>query len=189
MRSLKLPTVRKPPAIKRVRKVKKLATPARIRNEPLTAEMSDKEKRAYYNLCGEPEERKKIVDRFSELLETEPAITLPEAILYYELEKRKRQFFYQTSLEGGRTELGGMVVDFIIDFGGTGLGVLVNGDFWHSKPEQRMRDLETRIRVIGMEYQGLIITDCLEIWESVLMSCMRDEAISALLQGIEWGRL
>lgn len=186
---LKIPKVKKPAGVIRTRKPKKLPAPARIKPETLTAEMNDTEKRAYYNMCGDPEERKKIVERFTALKRDEPAMTLPEAIFYYGLEKRERKFFYQTSIEGGRTELGGMVVDFIVDMGGIGLGVLVNGDFWHSKPEQRMRDLETRLRVIGMNYQGLIITDCLEIWESVLMSCMRDEAIDALLNGIEWGRL
>lgn len=184
----KLPSLRKPPAIKKIRKTKRLPSPARIRDEPLTADMSDKERRAYYNTCGEPEERKKIVDRFSALLETEPAMTYPEAIVYWMLEKRGLKFYYQTSYEGGRTELGGLVVDFLVDVGGIGVALQVQGNFWHNKPEQRERDLLVNERVVGMRYADMVIDVVVELWESKLMSCEREETMDAALLGIEMGQ-
>lgn len=183
MPTLKLPKIRKPPALKRIRKAKKIKPPPRPRTEPITADMSDKEKRAFYNTCGEPEEKRSIIMRFRSLLEEFPAITYPEAITYYLLEKRKIEFSFQSSLDGGRAELGGLVADFLLDNGGAGLAIQVHGNYWHSKPEVRERDILYNELIIGRVWNGIVITQVVEVWESKLMSCDREEVIDKALLG------
>lgn len=184
-----IPRVRKPPGVVQVKKVRKLAPPPKIRTEPLTAELSPRLKRAYYNTCGEPEERKAIVDRFAELLEKEPSITYPEAIFWYELEVlRIEDFSYQSALFGGRAELGGLVVDFVVNVGGFNVAILVNGNWWHNRPEQRERDFTTKEQVIGQTWQGIPILYCVEVWESKLLSCDRHDTVIRALRGEEVGQ-
>jgi hypothetical protein len=149
--------------------------------------MTDKEKRAYYNTCGEPEEKRDIILRFRALLEDYPSITYPEAITYHGLEKRKVQFDFQVSEDGGRTELGGLVSDFVVDIGGIGLALQVHGNYWHNKPEVRERDLLYNEFIIGKVVNGLVISTVVEVWESKLMSCDRDEVIDKALLGIGMG--
>lgn len=184
-----IPRVRKPPGVTKLKKVKKLPPPPKIRNEPLTADLEPRLKRAYYNTCGEPEERKEIVDRFGQLLEQEPNITYPEAIFWYTLEKLNvEEFSYQSALFGGRAELGGLVVDFIVNVGGFNVAVLVNGNWWHNRPVQRERDFLTKESVIGQTWQGVPILYAVEIWESKLLSCDRTDAVIRALRGEEVGQ-
>ena len=185
--SLTLPKIRPPENIGKIGKAKKMPPPARIPTEPPTADMSDKEKRAYYNTCGEPEEKREIILRFRALFEEYPSITYPEAITYWGLEKRKVEFDFQASADGGRTQLGGLVADFIVDYGGVGLALQVHGNYWHNKPEVRERDLLYNERIIGQQVNGIIINTVVEVWESKLMSCERDETIDKALLGIGVG--
>lgn len=115
-------------------------------------------------------------------------MTLPEAILYILLEEREQKFSYQSAFDGGRSELGGAVTDFVISMGGYALAVLVNGDYWHMLPAQVMRDIETVERVTGQMFEGEKITQTLMVWESTLLSCDRERAVDLLLTGVEVGR-
>jgi len=181
--SLKLPQIRMPPKIGGIKKSKKMQPPARIKDTPYTADMSDRERRAYYNTCGTPEERNEIVMRFRSLMQEFPSITYPEAITYYLLEKRRLKFYFQSSFDGGRTEFGGLVADFIVDIGGIAIALQVQGNYWHNKPEIRERDILYNERIVGDQYAGLVITTVIEVWESKLMSCDRDDTIERALQG------
>lgn len=185
--TLSLPKIRAPESIGKIGKAKKPPQPARIKTEPPTADMNDREKRAYYNSCGDPEERRDIILRFRSLIEKYPAITYPEAITYYLLEKRKVEFDFQVSQEGGRTELGGLVADFIVDYGGIGLALQVHGNYWHNKPEVRERDILYNERIIGQNVNGIIINEVVELWEDSLMGCRREEAMDKALLGIGVG--
>lgn len=187
-----LPQLRPPRRLRSVTRVKKISPPpalARVKYEAPTEGMSDKVKRAYYDICGESDERVRIAKRFGRLLEEYTVITLPEAIYYEGMEQRKREFDYQSALMGGRSELGGLVVDFMVRIPGGWLAVLVNGDFWHNKPMQRERDFQTKERAIGLNYQDGTILYSIEIWESTLKSCFRDHAIDQSLLGIEVGQM
>jgi hypothetical protein len=83
--------------------------------------------------------------------------TRPEWYLYWYLTVRKKlihqqDFRFQSSLLGGRRELGGVVADFqFFDrYYPPGLIVNVDGYFWHSfRSEDRAKDLENRIRLEG----------------------------------------
>lgn len=58
--------------------------------------------------------------------------TLPERVVYKSLEDRDLIFTFQSSLQGGRIELGGLVADFIIEFR-TQLVIRVQGQYWHGE--------------------------------------------------------
>jgi len=156
--------------------------------EPVTAAMDERTKRAYYALCGEETRRAEIANRFAKLLLEFPAMTLPEAIFYILLQEREVSFDYQSAFDGGRAELGGYVVDFVLRMGSYALAVLVNGDYWHTLPSQVLRDFATKERVTGQYFEDLLIAQTLEVWESTLLSCDRERAVDLLLIGIEVGR-
>lgn len=185
---LKLPKPRKPKRIAGARRIKTPVKPVTIRNESATADLNPRERRAYYAICGDEETRREIIMRFRALLEKFSAMTLPEAIYYFELEKRKITFDYQSAMGGGRTELGGAVVDFILDMGSHAVGILVNGNYWHSNPVQRARDFETKEVVTGQFWQGKIISVVIDVWESKLLSCDRGNAVDRSLFGDEVGQ-
>jgi hypothetical protein len=179
------------PRLKSARRIKRpglFKGPAPVRPEPITAEMPDRIKRAYYALCGEDDRRAELAWRFSKLLADNPAMTLPEALFYILLEERKISFSYQSAFDGGRAELGGVVVDFVLRMGSYAIAVLVNGDYWHTLPQQIVRDAETKEQVLGQFFEDLVIGQALEIWESTLLSCDRERAVDLLLQGVEVGR-
>jgi hypothetical protein len=87
-------------------------------------------------------------------------ITLPEWYVYWYLQYRKRMipnldFTFQSSLEGGRMELGGLVLDFELPgrIGSKGLVINVQGEVWHRHTTaQRGKDLNDKIRLTGMGY-------------------------------------
>lgn len=180
--------VRKPKGMKKINPPHVLKPQKPPKQVSYTEDMPPDLVRRFYSLCGDREERKEIVWRYDRLREDNPRMTFPEGILYIMLEDRNRTFSYQSPLDGGRTSLGGYVVDFIIDMGGYAFAVLVNGDYWHSLRFQEERDLETKLNVVGQEYEGLTIEAVLEIWESTLLSCSRDDAVDQLLIGLEVGK-
>ena len=181
----KLPRIKGFPVIG---KPKKFEGPAPIRQKAITSEMSPRIKRAYYSLCGAPERRAELVYRFEALLEQFPTMTLPEGLFYTLLEERDISFSYQEAMLGGRSELGGAVTDFVLRMGGYALAILVNGDYWHSLAPQVMRDIETKERVVGQYFEGMMVTQALEIWESTLLSCDRERAVDLILTGVEVGK-
>jgi very-short-patch-repair endonuclease len=76
-----------------------------------------------------------------------------ERIVMSYLDKRGIRYEFQTSLAGGHYELGGAVVDFIIN------GVLawrVMGEYWHEGVEQRGKDMVQREILTSM---GFIVVD------------------------------
>ena len=95
--------------------------------------------------------------------------TLPEYCTYDWLESRPwLEFDFQTSLMGGRWELGGAVADFIIaGLNPEGLYVWrVQGDYWHSGREKMMQDEEQRLRLLQYTFRGVPIVAVVDLWET-----------------------
>lgn len=67
--------------------------------------------------------------------------TLPERVVYKALEDRHIEFDFQSSLLGGRVELGGLVADFIISR--PPVVIRVQGRFWHGEFDTETGDLES----------------------------------------------
>lgn len=68
--------------------------------------------------------------------------TLPERVVHKSLTDRHLIFDFQSSLFGGRIELGGLVADFIIQFR-TQVVIRVQGLFWHGELDRETGNLIT----------------------------------------------
>lgn len=69
--------------------------------------------------------------------------TLPERIIWKWLEDRGYSFTVQQAELGGRNQVGGAVVDFIVwDYAGKPVAIRTMGDYWHGPafPNRRNRD-------------------------------------------------
>jgi hypothetical protein len=94
-------------------------------------------------------------------------ITLPEWFTYHYLWKRKRlepgrDFIFQSSLEGGRQELGGLVLDFELPgrIGARGLVINVQGEYWHRfRQSNRAKDLLDKIRLVNLGYAVVYVNE------------------------------
>jgi len=99
----------------------------------------------------------------------------PEATVYYELVQRRLQdgvhFDFQSSVLGGRLELGGAVVDF--KFLDRPLALRIMGEYWHPRWQAMglgLRDEEQRLVLEGL---GWTVKD---LWESEVLDLDRLEA-------------
>lgn len=66
--------------------------------------------------------------------------TLPERVVYKSLEDRDLPFTFQSSLQGGRIELGGLVADFVVDFRKP-LVIRVQGQYFHGEFDRETGNL------------------------------------------------
>lgn len=97
--------------------------------------------------------------------------TLPERVVYKLLTDRHMEFDFQSSLVGGRLELGGVVADFVLPR--PPVVIRVQGRFWHGdfdretgnlingNLEQGRRDDDQRAILEDMGYY------CIDFWEDV----------------------
>lgn len=95
--------------------------------------------------------------------------TLPELCTYDWLESRPwLTFDFQTSLMGGRHELGGAVADFIISgLSAEGLYVWrIQGEYWHTGREKMLLDEEQKIRLLQYTFRGIPIVMVVDLWEN-----------------------
>lgn len=83
--------------------------------------------------------------------------SLEERIVYKELVKRQIPFSFQSSFQGGRTELGGMVADFVL----RDRPLIINplGWIWHSGTANRVRDEVQNDILRRYGYEVLMIWD------------------------------
>lgn len=110
--------------------------------------------------------------------------TLPEWYVYWWLEKRRNlkpglDFEFQSSLLGGRQELGGLVLDFFLPNFFNGLAINVQGYHWHREStSQRADDLSDKLRLIAL---GYTVVYCLE--DDLLRSL--DGTMQQAMRGIQ----
>jgi hypothetical protein len=99
--------------------------------------------------------------------------TLPERIVFKALlirgMKPGRDFDFQSSLDGGRKELGGMVVDFII-YTLPPIALRIQGDYFHGLPAAILKDAKQRSR---LEQLGFEVRD-LQEWECYSQTVLED---------------
>lgn len=110
--------------------------------------------------------------------------TLPERIIYKYLAERLRMvpevdFIFQTSLEGGRVELGGIVADFTLPM--KHIAIQVQGPT-HSEYYRMAKDREQRMALYEMGYEVY------EIWEyTIYNEQMLDEWMQATFGWVHSG--
>ena len=112
-----------------------------------------------------------------------PLSTLPESIVAWYLNKFRESYEEQGEIAGGRTRRNGVVIDFWLPI--RRVVILVNGDYWHGKPEKREKDLSQRQRLVNSDIGGIKIASIVVVWESGLLSCQREQHVRNALAGIE----
>lgn len=100
----------------------------------------------------------------------------PEKIVYAFLVQNGIPFDAQEKMFGGVLEVGGSVVDFILDE--YMLALRVMGTYWHSSVEARSRDREGKERLMGLGYMVV------DLWEDKLLE-NPEYVITQALQGVE----
>jgi very-short-patch-repair endonuclease len=109
-------------------------------------------------------------------------ITQPEWCVYWWLQKRHRQFTFQSSLLGGRQVLGGLVTDFIVHDATAPPGLVINvqGFAWHRHTTvQRQADVTTKVR---LEALGFAVVYVLEDEVINALDYVMDLAVNQLKQ-------
>lgn len=91
-----------------------------------------------------------------------PAGTLPELIVGLCLCWLNYEFQAQRPEDGGRLRIGGSVVDYLVYFGATRTVLRVQGDWWHSLPGRKHKDL---VQAERLRMRGIRVAD---IWEGEL---------------------
>lgn len=69
-----------------------------------------------------------------------PSGTLPEQMVALALCWLKLPFQCQRSENGGRLRLGGAVIDVVVFLGSKPVIIRVQGDYWHSLPDRKLKD-------------------------------------------------
>lgn len=113
-----------------------------------------------------------------------PAASIPELIVHCWLTDNKIPFSYQAMLFGGRRAKGGLIPDFVVQYGGLGLAWQVQGEYWHERQtDHGQKDISVRLRLIGTVYQGVTISDVVSLWEKDIYR-MRPRIFQYALNGI-----
>lgn len=152
--------------------------------DPKLAEREPDELQKIVNALGGRSDAMKIAKRVMVLKAQHPAASLPELVTYQWLESRNIPFTFQAMLFGGRRTKGGLVPDFVVQYGGKGMAWQVQGEYWHRYQSQHgQKDLSVRVRLLGTVYKGVRIDYVVELWERDILR-KRPQVFLQALQGI-----
>ena len=98
-----------------------------------------------------------------------------EELVYNWLVKRNIPFTFQSSLAGGYFQLGGAVVDFIVE---PNLAWRIFGEYWHSGVEKTGSDIIQKEQLTTLGYTVI------DLWEDNLRNRL-DETLRLALEGQE----
>ena len=139
-----------------------------------------------YRICGDTNKTLKLAARFLKLKAQFKGMTLPEGIAYAWLEDQKIDFQFQAEAFGARRFFGGAVPDFMIYE--TGVVWRIQGNYWHSRPNILASDAEQKIKLANSVIDGRRVTAVVDVWESRILSCMRDYVFKLGVNGEELGK-
>ena len=139
-----------------------------------------------YRICGDRDKTEKLAAQFLGLKRQFKTMTLPEGLAYLWLQGQKVDFQYQAEAFGARRFFGGAVPDFMIYE--TGVVWRIQGNYWHSRPDKLQSDAEQKIKLASSVIDGRRITAVVDVWESKILSCMRDYVFRLAVQGEEVGK-
>lgn len=166
---------------------------AKVSEAGPTVELSsDRVREAWRYLGGDAADWKlaqKITDLQDKYANNRNMATRLEMIVYEFLERKQVPFVFQHWIAGGRARRGGVVPDFLVNYGGRGIAILPNGDYWHGKAEVAESDIADKLVLLGQWWQGIRIDVVVFIWEHKLRSrSTRERTLELALEGIEVGR-
>lgn len=129
----------------------------------------------------------KLAQRVVALQKQFPQGTIPELITYDYLQQKNIPFTYQAWISGGRSRAGGVIPDFVLQYGGTGMAWLVQGQYWHNRPEVAASDVADKLALVGHYFEHVFIEKALELWERQIYF-NRPAVFEMALVGIEIGQ-
>lgn len=132
---------------------------------------------------GDDPQTERLIKRLVALRQREPLASLPELIAYDWLERKQIPFEYQGSAFGGRIFRGGQVPDFVLPQGGQALCWRIQGEYWHSQPGAKERDLAAKLRLLGGTIEGMRVWAVVDVWEDDVYE-RREQVFRLALAGI-----
>ena len=133
-------------------------------------------------LLGDEDVAQRVID----LAQKFPLASLPELVVYDWLSREEYQFTFQGEFGGGRKQKGGAVPDFVVNWGGKGLVLRVQGEYWHTLPGQVEKDYAQRLQMMGQYVNGLQVTSIVDVWEEPIYRRL-DYVMRMAMAGIEIG--
>ena len=130
--------------------------------DPLIKDLAQK-------LGGRPEDYR-LAGRLMILERNMPNSTLPERIAIDYLQTRRIPHYTQT------TSTTGARLDILLDKGGYGLGIEIDGSFWHSRTKKE-RDLQRTFGVVGQKVNGLRVKGIVRVTENDLLHKNKREQV------------
>lgn len=122
-------------------------------SEPIGEKSEDPLVFEIWQVMGGKESQLKLARQAATLKrETLPDATTPELLVYLWLKERGYPFEFQVEVNGGRRNVGGSVVDFVVR-SGKEWALRVHGDFYHASFEQQGLD-ELRRKLLVGAYAG-----------------------------------
>jgi len=107
--------------------------------------------------------------------------TSPELLVYQWLTKEKLPFEYQSSQMGGRLQLGGVVVDFLLGHTPGLIALQVQGEYWHKSSAE---DAAGRTALLGQRVGGRTIKQVVSVWENDVYDRL-ERTMTAAIMGRE----
>jgi hypothetical protein len=115
-----------------------------------------------------------------------PNGTVPELVAMDWLDQQKIEYIYLAQIFGGHARRGGVEVDLLFEYAGRGIAILVQGDYWHTRPEVAASDVVDRLRFLGATYHGITIDKVVACWENRIYND-RPQIFELAVLGIELG--
>lgn len=161
----KLDRMRRIPGARKAKSKRPVLTGA----DPKLAEREpDKVQRLARELGGTTADYK-LAKRVVNMMAQFPAASAIELVTHDWLSANQIPFEFQATLYGGRRADGGVIPDFVVQGAGGWVAWLINGEYWHSQAINQGRDEIARIKLVGTNYKGMIITDMVQLWERDVM--------------------
>jgi hypothetical protein len=139
-----------------------------------------------WQTLGGRERDYKLAQQCATLKETLPDATTPELVVYLWLKQKGYRFEFQVQVNGGRRDVGGSVVDFVVQAGKT-WAWRVQGVYFHTGYEKEGSD-ELRKRLLVGAYAGQYQIDgVVDLWEDDIYQD-RETVLSQAVAGYQLPR-
>lgn len=109
----------------------------------------------------------RLARRVTRLQRQYPNGTVPELVTMDWLDANQQRYIYQLEVLGGRSARAGqgLVPDFLVYRGAEADAWLVQGEYWHSRYEQRSADKTAIAKLTRMMGNDLPLGSVIEVWE------------------------
>lgn len=106
--------------------------------------------------------------RMMTLAQKFPQASLPELVTMDWLNRNGYDYEFQVPIMGGRRVAGGAVLDFVVITGGQAIAWAVQGEYWHTRRNIRLRDQAQYERLLGQYVAGFRVHSIAQLWEDAI---------------------